>query len=147
MAPQVNNHGNQSNSQVVQGSSMVQALPVVQIIHVNVPACNAKEPKYIMLEKFDGIQSKFRGFVQQANLFLWLHPSRYPNNSTQVAFIGSLLSGNALSWFAPFLEKHSPVLQDIVLFEALFTAAFGDSDRERVAETRCNFFAKGHGRV
>jgi hypothetical protein len=89
-----------------------------------------------MLEKFDGTRSKFYGFVQHVNLFLQLHPSRYPDDSMQVAFIGSLLSGNALSWFAPFLEKHSPVLQDIVLFEALFTAAFGDSDRERVAETK-----------
>jgi hypothetical protein len=91
---------------------------------------------FIMLEKFDGTRSKFYGFVQHVNLFLQLHPSRYPDDSMQVAFIGSLLSGNALSWFAPFLEKHSPVLQDIVLFEALFTAAFGDSDRERVAETK-----------
>jgi hypothetical protein len=53
-----------------------------------------------------------------------------------VVFIGSLLSGNTLSWFVSFLEKHSPVLQDMVQFEALFTAAFGDSDRERVAEMK-----------
>jgi hypothetical protein len=50
--------------------------------------------------------------------------------------MGSLLLRNALSWFAPFLEKRSPVLQNIAQFEALFTAAFGDSDRKRVAETK-----------
>jgi hypothetical protein len=38
-----------------------------------------------MPEKFDGTRSKFRGFVQQVNLFLQLHPSRYPDDSTQVA--------------------------------------------------------------
>jgi hypothetical protein len=53
-----------------------------------------------------------------------------------VAFIGSLLSGNALSWFAPFLEKRSPVLQNMAQFEAFFTVVFGDSDRERVAKTK-----------
>jgi hypothetical protein len=47
-----------------------------------------------------------------------------------VAFIGSSLIENALSWFAPFLEKHSRI------FEAFFTAAFGDSNREKVAETK-----------
>jgi hypothetical protein len=73
-----------------------QALPVAQATH-------AREPKFIMPEKFDGTRSKFRGFVQQVNLFLRLHPSCYPDDSTQVAFIGSLLSGSTLSWFAPFL--------------------------------------------
>jgi hypothetical protein len=86
---------------------------------------------------------KFRGFVQQVNLFLRLHPSRYPNDSMQVAFIGSLLSRNALSWFVPFLEKHSPVLQDMAQFEAFFIAAFGDSDRERVAEIKMQSLRQG----
>jgi hypothetical protein len=60
-----------------------------------------------------------------------------------VVFIGLLLSGNALSWFVPFLEKHLPVLQDMVQFEALFTAAFGDSDRKRVAETKMQSLHQG----
>jgi hypothetical protein len=96
-----------------------------------------------MPEKFDGTPSKFCGFVQQVNLFLWLHPSRYPDDSMQVAFIGSLLSGNALSWFAPFLERRSPALQDMAQFEALFTAAFEDSDRERMAEIKMQSLRQG----
>jgi hypothetical protein len=60
-----------------------------------------------------------------------------------VAFIGSLLSRNALSWFTPFLEKHLLVLQDMVQIEALFIAAFGDSDRERVAETKMQSLRQG----
>jgi hypothetical protein len=72
---------------MVQAPSMAQApqaLPVIQATH-------AREPKFIMPEKFDRTRSKFRGFVQQVNLFLRLHPSRDPNDSTQVVFIGSLL--------------------------------------------------------
>ena len=99
-----------------------------------------------MPEKFDGIQSKFCGFVQHINLFLWLHFFHYHDDSIQVAFIGSLLSKNAISWFAPFLEKHSSILQDMAQFEALLIVTFGDSDRERVAKTpRCKFWAKGQG--
>jgi hypothetical protein len=54
-----------------------------------------------------------------------------------------LLSGNDLFWFAQFLEKHSPVLQDMAQFETLFTAAFGDSDRERVVETKMQSLRQG----
>jgi hypothetical protein len=74
---------------------------------------------------------------------LWLRPSRYPDDSTQVAFIGSLLLENALSWFAPFLEKNLPVLQNMAQHEALFTTAFGDSDRKRVAETKMQSLHQG----
>jgi hypothetical protein len=117
---------------MAQVPSMVQApqaLPVVQASYI-------REPKFIMPKKFDGTRSKFCGFVQQVNLFLRVHPSRYPNDSTQVAFKGSLLLGNALSWFASFLEKRLLVLHDMAQFEAFFTAAFVDSDREKVAETK-----------
>jgi hypothetical protein len=82
---------------MAQVSPMTQGLPVVQTTHANVSVGNAKEPKFIMPKKFEGTRSKFHGFVQHVNLFLRLHPSCYPDDSTQVAFIGSLLSGNALS--------------------------------------------------
>jgi hypothetical protein len=132
---------------MAQTPPIAQALPVAQTTQANVPASNAKEPKFIILEKFDGTRSQFLSFVQQVRLFLRLHPSRYPDDSTQVAFIGSLLSGNALSWFAPFLGKHSPVLQNKAQFETLFIATFGDRDREMVAETKMQSLrlcAKGH---
>jgi hypothetical protein len=41
------------------------------------------------------------------------------------------------------LEKHSPILQDMAQFEALVTAAFGDSDRERVAKTKMQSLRQG----
>ena len=101
------------------------------------------EPKISLLEKFDGTRSKFRGFLQQVKLFLRLHPLRYPNGATQVGFIGALLSGNALSWFAPLMEKNSPLLDDLDKFIEVFTSTFGDSDRERVAETKIQNLRQG----
>jgi hypothetical protein len=126
-----------------QAPPIVQALLVAQTTYVTVPTSNAKKPKIIMREKFYKTRLKFRGFMQQVNLFLQLHFSCYPDESTQVAFIGSLLLGNAFSWFAPFLKKHSPILQDMAQFEALFTVVFGDSDRDRVAETRMQSLRQG----
>jgi hypothetical protein len=60
---------------------MAQAPPMVQVL-LGAQVGNAKEPKFIMLEKFDGTRSKFCGFVQHVNLFLRLHPSRYHDDST-----------------------------------------------------------------
>jgi hypothetical protein len=97
MAPQMNNHGIQNNNQMAQAPSIAQALLVAQTMYANVPAGNAKEPKYIMLEKFGRTRSKFRGFVQQVNLLLRLHPSYYHDDFIQVPFICSLLSKNVLS--------------------------------------------------
>jgi hypothetical protein len=60
MVPQMSNHGIQSNNQIIQAPfmaqtpPMAQALPVAQTTYANVPTCKAKEPKFIMSEKFDG---------------------------------------------------------------------------------------------
>lgn len=104
---------------------------------------SVKEPKASMPDKFDGTRTNFRGFVQQVRLYLRLYPSRYPDGFTQVAFIGTLLSGNARSWFAPLLEKDSPILYNLEAFMERFTAAFGDSDREGVAERKIQSLRQG----
>jgi hypothetical protein len=82
-------------------------------------------------------------FCTKGQSFLAASSFCYHDDSTQVAFIGPLLSVNALSWFVPLLEKRLPVLQDMAQFEALFIAAFGDSDRERVAETKMQSLRQG----
>lgn len=101
------------------------------------------EPKLNMPEKFDGTRPKLRGFVQQVKLFLRLHRCRYPDGTTQVAFVASLLSGNALSWVAPLIEKNSPLMDNLDAFMEALTSTFGDTDRERVAETRIQSLQQG----
>src|SRR5918997_1114206 len=111
--------------------------------HLDIPRISTKEPKASMPDKFDGTRANFRGFVQQVRLYLRLYPSRYPDGFTQVAFIGTLLSGNARSWFALLLEKDSPILYNLEAFMERFIAAFGDSDRERVAERKIQNLRQG----
>src|ERR1700694_5677052 len=91
---------------------------------VNIFANHTREPKISLPKKFDGTRSKFRGFVQQVKLFLRLHPSRNPHGITQVGFVGTLLSCNALSWFAPLIEKTSPLLSNLDAFLEALTAPF-----------------------
>ena len=44
-----------------------------------------------------------------------MHPSRYPTDASRVGLVGTLLNGSALAWFAPLLEKESPLLNNFVL--------------------------------
>ncbi|CAG8768511.1 7720_t:CDS:1, partial [Dentiscutata heterogama] len=69
-------------------------------------------PKISLPDKFNRSHMNFRGFLNQIRLIIRLQPQRYPNDATQVGLLGSLLTGSALAWFAPLLEKSSPLLEN-----------------------------------
>ncbi|KAH7286473.1 hypothetical protein KP509_32G008900 [Ceratopteris richardii] len=81
-----------------------------------------------MPTKFDGDRTKFHRFLQQVKLYICMQPDRYRDEACKVGFIGTLLCGQALSWFAPILEKNMIVLQDYEGFLRELTATFGDAD-------------------
>ena len=102
-----------------------------------------KEPKIGLPVKFDGTRSQFRGFLNQVRLVLQMHPSRYPTDASRVGLIGTLLSGSALSWFAPILEKQSPLLNNFEEFISEFKACFGDTDSIRTAINKIRRLRQG----
>ena len=48
-----------------------------------------------------------------------------------MGLVGTLLSGSALAWFPPLLEKDSPLLNNFEEFLSEFKACFGDTDNIR----------------
>ena len=92
-----------------------------------------KEPRVSLPEKFDGTRSKFRGFINQVQLITMLQPERYPTEESKVGLVGTLLTGSALSWFAPLFERRSPILGNFERFLEALTEAFGEHDKARVA--------------
>ena len=96
----------------------------------------APEPKVSLPAKFDGTRSQFRGFINQVRLLFQLHPRRYPTATSQVGLVGTLLTGSALKWFAPLMEKNSILLNSWDLFLEEFEATFGDPDHERTATNK-----------
>ena len=76
-----------------------------------------------MPDKFDGNRKKFRGFVNQVKLVFQMLPNTYPTDEIKIGFIGTLLSGPALDWFAPLMERSSPLLSDMKDFSAQFEAS------------------------
>ena len=103
----------------------------------------SKEPKISLPAKFDGTRSQFRGFLNQVRLVIKLHPSRYPTYVSRVGLVGTLLIGTALSWFAPLLERHSPLLEDFEGFVNEFQANFGNTDRIRTAVNKIRRLREG----
>ena len=93
-----------------------------------------KEQKISLPAKFDGTRSKFRN---QVRLVIKLHPSHYPTDVARAGLVGTLLTGTTLAWFAPLLEKHSPLLEYFDEFIVVLPAASRNAEekyRSRIAE-------------
>lgn len=52
-------------------------------------------------------------------------------------------AGQALSWFAPFFEKNSPILHNFEAFLAAFVEAFGEHDKICSATTKIRALRQG----
>ena len=115
--------------------AMQQQGPSTQGVH--------KEPKIGLPMKFDGTRSQFRGFLNQVRLVIQMHPSRYPTDASRVGLVGTLLSGSALAWFAPLLEKESPLLNNFEEFISEFKACFGDTDSIRTTINKIRRLRQG----
>ena len=102
-----------------------------------------KEPKISLPAKFDGSRAHFRGFINQVRLVIQMHPTRYPTDSSRVGLVGTLLTGTALSWFAPLLEANSPLLNNFEEFIKEFKACFGDTDSVRTAINKIRTLRQG----
>ena len=102
-----------------------------------------KEPKIGLPVKFDGTRSQFRGFLNQVRLVIQMHPSQYPTDASRVGLVGTLLSGSALAWFAPLLEKESPLLNSFEEFISEFKACFGDTDSIRTTINKIRRLRQG----
>ena len=110
------------------------------------PSQPTKEPKITLPDKFDGSRSAYRGFSNQVKLAFQMAPTRYATDSVKIATVGSLLKGDALAWYNPFIEKpdrHAATLATWVSFLSAMDSAFSDPDQEKVAEHKIRRLAQG----
>ena len=61
-----------------------------------------------------------------------MHPMRYSTNASRAGLVGTLLTDIVLAWFAPLLEKISPLLNNFEEFIKEFKVCFGDTDGARI---------------
>ena len=62
---------------------------------------------------------------------------------SQVGLVRTLLTGQALLWFAPLFEKRSPILNNFETFLEAFAEAFGEHDKARWATTKIWLLRQG----
>lgn len=99
------------------------------------------EPKVSLPDMFDGDRKKFRGFRNQVELLFMLNPSCYATDPLKVGLIGTLLTGKALTWFSPILERNDPVLGDYHGFRRVLVQTFEEPDKAVIAATKiCRLF-------
>ncbi|KAH9259910.1 hypothetical protein BASA81_001668 [Batrachochytrium salamandrivorans] len=80
------------------------------------------EPKASLPDKFDGTRRNFRGFINQLELVFQLQASRYDTDRKMIAMLGTLLTGNALAWYNPYLEKPDLFQYDLSTWPRQLTA-------------------------
>ena len=60
-----------------------------------------------------------------------------------MGLVGTLLSGSALAWFTPLLEKEYPLLNNFEEFLSEFKACFGDTDNIRTTINKIRRLRQG----
>ncbi|KAH9263040.1 hypothetical protein BASA83_013656 [Batrachochytrium salamandrivorans] len=88
-----------------------------------------KEPRVCLPDKFDGTRKHFRGFINQLELVFQLQSDRYNTDQKMIATLGTLLTGNALAWYNPYLEKPHLYEYDLSAwprFKEKLRATFGE---------------------
>ncbi|OMJ14567.1 Retrotransposon-derived protein PEG10 [Smittium culicis] len=104
----------------------------------NVPIARISLP-----ERYDGDRSQFRGFTNQCRLLFFSYPDQYNSATSKVSLVMSLLTGNALRWASPYIEKGSSVLFDYELFMIEFSKVFDDPQRTQTANDAIRALRQG----
>ena len=108
------------------------------------------EPKVSLPDKYSGTRKDYRGFINQLELVFRLQPSRYFSDGAKIATLGTLLTGNALSWYIPFLEKpenYQEVLASWPLFKVMMAKTFGEIDQVSISANKLRKLTQGSGMV
>jgi hypothetical protein len=84
------------------------------------------EPRVSQPERYSGKRSEFRNFLVSVENMFELQFSRFPNDHIKTRYVGSLLSGSALSWYRALHERKSELLENYAQFMQTFRDAFGD---------------------
>ncbi|XP_066213157.1 protein LDOC1 [Saccopteryx leptura] len=92
---------------------------------VRPPSCPVPFP-----EKFNGESSRLPEFIVQTASYMLVNENRFCNDAMKVAFLISLLTGEAEEWVVPHIEMDSPILSDYRAFLEEMKQYFGWDDDE-----------------
>uniref|UniRef100_A0AAY4CWA6 DUF4939 domain-containing protein n=1 Tax=Denticeps clupeoides TaxID=299321 RepID=A0AAY4CWA6_9TELE len=85
---------------------------------------------------YDGNPKKCRGFITQCRLILRLQAAHLPDDETAVAYIITRLTGRALEWVTPLVERRDPVCLSVPAFLDRLQTVFQGETGRRAASLR-----------
>lgn len=123
-----------------QGVRQDQLYGMLQNIAAHLPAVPAaaplpltpaagQNPRLPLPPRYEGDPKTCRGFLNQCTIHFEVLPHQFPSDRAKVAFIISLLSGEALAWVTPLWERSDPIVSNLTDFLATFRKIFGEPGR------------------
>ncbi|KAL1765945.1 LDOC1 [Sigmodon hispidus] len=114
------------NSRLMQQLRMLVCEWATLLRQVRPPSCPVPYPS-----RFNGESPRLPEFVVQTLSYMLVNEDRFSNDAMKVAFLMSLLSGEAEEWVVPYILTDSPILCDYRAFVDEMKQGFGwDDDKD-----------------
>ncbi|CAI9591025.1 unnamed protein product, partial [Staurois parvus] len=97
--------------------------------------------------KFNGDRRHYSGFLNQCRVYFQMYPAAFPSEKKKVMFIIGLLTGEALAWASPYIEKKHGMLNDFDTFLTAMNQVFDDPSRFATAEAKLHSLRQGRRSV
>ena len=124
-------------------NARLESLETVPAAPVVVPQSFGSGPKVALPEKFDGSISKCKRFISSVENVFAIQPSRYGTSEIRTRFIGTLLIGDALTWFSGIVDYSPDLLLSYENFIGELRNLFDDPHAQRHACTSLKRLRQG----
>jgi transposase InsO family protein len=124
-------------------NARLETLELVPAATAAAPQSFGPTPKVALPDKFDGSISKCRRFISSVENVFAIQPSRYSTPEIRTRFIGTLLSGDALTWFSGIVEYSPELLLNYENFILELKNLFDDPHAQRHACTSLKRLRQG----
>ncbi len=104
-------------------------------------------PQVTSPEKYDGNAAGYHDFLASVDNVFALQPERFSIAEFKTRYIGTLLIGNAKSWFRHICMNDSDKLRDFAAFMADFQSQFRDPNYHMQCRARLAALRQGKGSV
>ncbi|KAJ7998560.1 hypothetical protein DPEC_G00206180 [Dallia pectoralis] len=129
----------QIGSQLAQVSSLMvppAAQPNPLSAPLEPPVPPSREPRVPAPDRYSGELGLCRAFLIQCSLVFEQQPLSYPTDRSKIAYLMSLLKGNALAWASAVWDNQSPISQSFICFTTEMGRVFEHPVRGSVAANR-----------
>ncbi|XP_036030653.1 protein LDOC1 [Onychomys torridus] len=113
------------NNQLMQQLGLLVCERATLLRQVRLPSCPVPFPS-----RFDGENARLPEFIVQTMSYMIVNDDYFCNDAMKVAFMISLLTGEAEEWVVPYIEMDNPIISDYRAFVEEMKQCFGWYDND-----------------